>query len=210
MIFFKPENRDTKLLKYDIFKALLCPRPIGWISTINSLGDVNLAPYSFFSGALSQPNILSFSSETEKDTLVYAAETREFTWNLVTWDLKEKMNLSSAGLKRGSSEFEYAGIDMAPSNIVRAPRVSETPASLECRVTQIVKLKDLNGKPTAGSVVFGQVVGVHVEEKFIREGRIDTGAKKPIASCGYNDYTMVEKLFSMDRPANAGSTLGKQ
>ncbi len=207
-MFFTPEKRDQHLLPHDPFKGLMIPRPIGWISTINTKGNANLAPYSFFNGFFSWPNILGFSSEARKDSLVFAEQTREFTWNIATWDLKEQMNLSSEALDAGNSEFEYAGLTPEPGKIVKAPRVLESPASLECKVTQIIKLTDLNGIETSGTVVFGQVVGVHIDQRVIADGQVDATKLKPLARCGYNEYTVIKDTFIMERPASAGSPFG--
>ncbi len=207
-MFFNPESRDKSLLPNDVFKGLMIPRPIGWISTINHAGEINLAPYSFFNGFFSWPNILGFSSEQRKDSLVFAEESGEFTWNMATWNLRQHMNLSSEALKTGTSEFEYAGLTPIPGKVVKAPRVAESPASLECKVTQIVTLNDLNGSKTSGSVVFGQVVGVHIDPNFITNGQVDATKLKPIARCGYNEYTVINEVFTMERPDSAGNPFG--
>ncbi|HUK04558.1 MAG TPA: flavin reductase family protein [Burkholderiales bacterium] len=208
MIFFEPEARDRALLPFDPFKGLVVPRPIGWISSMSKAGAVNLAPYSFFNGVLSHPRIVAFCSETEKDAAAFAIESGEFCWSMATWALREKMNATSAGLPRGQSEFEFAGLAAAPCRLVRAPRVAESPAALECKVTQVVRVKDLDEKETGGVVVYGQVVGVHLDERFIRNGRFDLGAIRPIARCGYDEYAVVEKVFSMTRPAGGGNAHG--
>jgi len=208
VIFFEPEARDRALLPFDPFKGLVVPRPIGWISSMSKAGAVNLAPYSFFNGVLSHPRIVAFCSETEKDAAAFAIESGEFCWSMATWALREKMNATSAGLPRGQSEFEFAGLAAAPCRLVRAPRVAESPAALECKVTQVVRVKDLDEKETGGVVVYGQVVGVHLDERFIRNGRFDLGAIRPIARCGYDEYAVVEKVFSMTRPAGGGNAHG--
>ena len=140
-MFYEP-GKTPHNLPHDPFKACVAPRPIGWITTINADGAVNLAPYSFFNGMYSWPNILGFSSEKKKDSLHFARETGEFTWNMATWDLRENMNLSSEGLKMGHSEFKYSGLTPEQGRMVSAPRVAESPASLECKVTQILELTD--------------------------------------------------------------------
>ena len=210
MLFFEPDKRDRALFPHDPFKGLVIPRPIGWISTMSRAGQLNLAPYSFFNGMASWPPIIAFASETAKDTQTFAEDSGEFVWSMATWALREQMNLSSAGLPRGQSEFEYAALATAPSRLVRPPRVAASPAALECRVTQVLRLKGLDGKETGGSVVFGQVIGIHVDERYLKDGRVDAVAMQPIARCGYDEYTVIDRVFSMSRPAGAGNAYGGQ
>jgi flavin reductase (DIM6/NTAB) family NADH-FMN oxidoreductase RutF len=201
MIFFEPQSRDRKLFPHDPFKALVVPRPIGWISTVSTRGEVNLAPYSYFNAFSSVPPIVGFSSEGEKDSSTFAMQTGEFVWSMATWDLREGMNATAASLPRGESEFAHARLDTAPSRLVKPPRVAASPASFECRVTQLVKLKDLDGADSGRRLVLGRVVGVHLDERFVREGRVDSAAMRPIARGGYDEYSVVERVFSMPRPA---------
>jgi flavin reductase (DIM6/NTAB) family NADH-FMN oxidoreductase RutF len=184
------------------------PRPIGWISSMSKAGQVNLAPYSFFNGVLSRPRIVSFCSETEKDAAAFAIESGEFAWSMATWALRDKMNATSAGLPRGQSEFEFAGLATAPCRLVRAPRVADSPAAMECKVTQVVRVLDVDGRETGGVVVYGQVVGMHIDERCMKDGRFDLAAAKPIARCGYDEYTVVERVFAMTRPAGGGNAAG--
>jgi len=202
VIFYEPHARDTGLLPHDPFKALVAPRPIGWISSLGADGSVNLAPYSFFNAVCDKPPMLMFSSAGMKDSAAFAHETREFVWNFPTWDLREAMNATSAHLPRGESEFAHAGVTPAPSRIVAVPRVAESPCALECRVTQTLELTDVDGAGTNRHLVIGQVVGVHLDEAFVdARGQVDTAALRPIARCGYTDeYASVEALFRMARP----------
>jgi len=208
VIFFEPGNRDRKLFPHDPFKGVIVPRPIGWISTMSEGGALNLAPYSFFNGVLSWPQIVAFASESMKDSASFAIETGEFVWSMATWDLREKMNLTSAGLPRGESEFAYARIATAPSKLVRAPRVADSPASLECKVTQVVRVRNILGEETPGTMVFGQVIGIHIDERCMKNGRFDLVAAKPIARCGYDEYTVIERVFSLKRPEGGGNSFG--
>jgi len=208
VIFFEPEQRDRKLLPWDPFKGVVVPRPIGWISSMSKAGQVNLAPYSYFNGVQSHPRIVSFCSESEKDAAAFAIESGEFAWSMATWALREKMNATSEGLPRGRSEFEFAGLATAPCRLIRAPRVADSPAAMECRVTQVVRVKDIDGRETGGIVVYGQVVGMHLDERFISKGRFDLAAVRPIARCGYDEYTTVEGVFAMQRPESGGSSFG--
>ena len=196
MVFYEPDKRDRDLLPHDPFKAFIAPRPIGWVSTVSASGAVNLAPYSYFNAVCDTPPTVMFSSNGAKDSMTFAHETGEFVWNMATWDLREPMNLSSADLPRGESEFAHAGLEFAPSRLVTPPRVAAAPVSLECRVTQVVQIDD-----GPNIVTFGRVVGVHLDEAAIVDGRVDLTRLKPIARCGYRgDYTVVESLFEMLRP----------
>jgi flavin reductase (DIM6/NTAB) family NADH-FMN oxidoreductase RutF len=201
LIFYEPEQRDRKLFPHDPFKALVAPRPVGWISTMSAAGALNLAPYSYFNAFSSRPMIVGFSSEGEKDSQVFAMQTGEFVWSMATWALREQMNATAASLPRGRSEFEHASLETAPSRLVRPPRVKASPAALECRVTEMVSLRDLEGRDTGRRLVLGLVVGVHLDERFVKDGWVDSAAMRPIARCGYDEYAVVEKVFSMPRPA---------
>ena len=201
MIFYEPQSRDRKLFPHDPFKALVTPRPIGWISTVSAKGELNLAPYSYFNAFSSNPPIVGFSSEGDKDSSTFAMESGEFVWSMATWELRDQMNASAASLARGDSEFKHARLESAPSRLVRPPRVAASPAAFECRVTEVVKLKDLDGSDSGRRLVLGRVVGIHVDERFVRHGRVDSAAMRPIARGGYDEYSVVERVFSMPRPA---------
>lgn len=201
-MFYEPEGRDRALLPHDPFKAMVAPRPIGWISTRSLAGAVNLAPYSFFNAVGGAPPLLAFSSEGAKDSAAFAEESGEFVWNMASFALREAMNASAASLPRGQSEFEFAGLESAPCVKVKAPRVAASPCSLECRVTEIVRLKNLSGAPMGNILTIGQVVGVHIGEVFIRDGKFNLKAADPLLRCGYaGDYATIATLFDMHRPA---------
>ena len=203
MLFYEPDKRDREVLPHDPFKALVAPRPIGWISTLSADGEVNLAPYSFFNAVGEGPPMLAFSSHGAKHSSTFAGELREFVWNLVTFDLREQMNESSAPLPRGESEFERAGLAMAPSRIVAPPRVAAARCAMECKVVHAVQLHDIHDRPVDQQVVIGQVVGVHLDEAAINEdGIVRTPALKPIARLGGpGDYSVVDNVFQMRRPS---------
>ncbi|MDH7799922.1 MULTISPECIES: flavin reductase family protein [unclassified Beijerinckia] len=207
-MFFEPHKRDKSILPHDPFKAMIAPRPVGWISSMNRAGQVNLAPYSFFNAFCDRPPIVGFCSDGEKDSKTFAAESGEFVWNMATYALRDQVNASSAPLPRGDSEFVHAGLETAPSQIVKAPRVAASPCALECKVTQVFELTDTDGKGTDRWMVIGQVVGLHVDDAYIANGRIDVLRMKPIARCGYMDYTAIESFFQMQRPAGAGNAGG--
>ena len=201
MLFYEPHARDTELLPHDPFKALVAPRPIGWVSTLDPDGVANLAPYSFFNAIGDGPPMLAFSSNGRKHSAMFAGGRGEFVWNLPTWELREAMNASSATFPDGVSEFAAAGIEMAPCRLVAPPRVAASPCAFECRVTAVHSLRDLDGNEADQHLVIGQVVGVHLDERHVRDGQVDTVSIRPIARCGYRDeYTVVDQLFRMARP----------
>jgi flavin reductase (DIM6/NTAB) family NADH-FMN oxidoreductase RutF len=199
-MFYEPDKRDTRLLRHDPFKAIVAPRPIGWITSMSAKGEINLAPYSYFNGVNSKPNVVMFASEGVKDSVSFIEETKEFVCNLATWDLREQMNATSAPLARGVNEMERAELKPAPSRLVKPPRVAASPCALECRLIKIVRI-DIGGQAIDCHVVFGHVVGVHIEDRFIIDGRLDTAAMQPIARCGYDQYAVVQQVFSMTRPS---------
>ena len=199
-MFYEPGKRDRSILPHDAFKAIVAPRPIGWISSVDAEGRVNLAPYSFFNGVSSNPPIVMFASEGRKDTVRNVEATGEFVCNLATWELREAMNATSAPLPHGASEMERAGLSPAPCRLVRPPRIAAAACALECRLLRLVALDDVSGKPAGCHSVFGQVIGIHIDDRFIVNGILNTAAMRPIARCGYDDYAVVESLFSMRRP----------
>jgi flavin reductase (DIM6/NTAB) family NADH-FMN oxidoreductase RutF len=189
-------------LPHDPFKAIVTPRPIGWITTISAKGEVNLSPYSFFNAVSDRPDMVAFSSAGRKDAVTFVEETSEFVCNLATFELRHAMNATSAPLPRGESELIHAGLTAAPSRLVKPPRVAEAPAALECKYLQTVPLTPLGGGDAKYFLVIGQVVGVHIDDRFIVDGFVDTAAMAPIARAGYRDYfvSTPETKFSITRP----------
>ena len=192
-------------LPHDPFKAIVAPRPIGWISTLDADGRPNLAPYSFFNAVHSRPPMVMFTSESMKHSAANAIATGEFVFNLATHPLFDAMNISSGALAAGVSEFDAAGLATAPSRNVRAPRVAASPAALECRVAQSFQLKDAAGETQQGWMIIGEVVGVHIDEAYLRDGRFDTAKAQPLARCGYRDYAAVTEMFEALRPTDGGA-----
>lgn len=186
-------------LPNDPFKAIVAPRPIGWISSMARSGVPNLAPYSFFNAIAERPHYIVIGSSDMKDSLTNIEATAEFVVNLATYDLREQMNISSARVAPDIDEFKLAGLTPAPSRFVKPPRVAESPTALECRLFQIVPLPDDNGDAKQWAII-GRVVGVYIDDRFIKDGRVDTAAMKPIARMGYSEYATVEKAWSMRRP----------
>jgi flavin reductase (DIM6/NTAB) family NADH-FMN oxidoreductase RutF len=200
MFYDAIENRHG--LPHDPFKALAVPRPIGWISTVSAAGIANLAPYSFFNAVAEKPHYVVIGSAGVKDTLANIEETKEFVCNLATYDLREHMNMSSAAVPRGVDEFPLAGLTAVKSELVKPPRVKEAAASFECRLHQLIALPGAGRYHHAYTLIIGMVVGIHIDDKYIVDGRIDTAAMRPIARLGYMDYAVVgaENMFSINRP----------
>ncbi|MDB5294066.1 MAG: Asp/Glu/hydantoin racemase [Phycisphaerales bacterium] len=194
--FYEPRNGHG--LPHDPFKAIVAPRPIGWISTVDASGRVNLAPYSFFNAFCDAPPIVGFSSAGRKDSQRNVEATGEFVANLATRRQAEAMNASSLPLPHGASEMAHAGLAAAPCRLVRPPRVADAPAALECRLLTTLPLTDLDGRPTGHTLVLGQVVGVHIDPAYLKDGLFDMAAAGTIARCAYRgDYAEVTELFEM-------------
>lgn len=190
-------------LPHDPFNAIVGPRPIGWISTRAASGALNLAPYSFFNAFNYTPPIVGFASIGWKDTVRNVQETGEFAWNLATQPLAEAMNASSAAVPPEADEFALAGLRPAPSRLIGAPRVAESPVSFECRLTQLIQLQGADGVQVPTWLVLGEVVAVHIAHALLQDGRYDTAAARPILrGGGSGDYFTIgpEQRFRMERP----------
>ena len=203
MFYETKDNRHG--LPRDPFKSCIVPRPIGWITTVNAAGAVNLAPYSFFNGVASEPPMVMFSSngpasKPDKDSLANCAETGEFVFNMATWDLRDAMNRTSAPVAPDVDEFTLAGLETEPAHLVTPPRVRASPIHFECAVHQIV---DLPCATPGGrnAMVLGRVLGVHIRDDVLSDGRVDLAKVHPIARLGYMDYTRVDYIFEMLRPS---------
>jgi flavin reductase (DIM6/NTAB) family NADH-FMN oxidoreductase RutF len=190
-------------LPHDPFNAIVGPRPIGWISSQDAEGRLNLAPYSFFNGFNYTPPIIGFSSVGRKDTLNNIECTGEFGWNLATRPIAEAMNATSAPVTANVDEFKLAGLTPAPSCIIATPRVAESPVSFECKLTQVIQLQRANGESVDTWLVLGEVVGVHISRSLLVDGIYDTARAQPILrGGGPADYFEVgpEARFRMFRP----------
>jgi flavin reductase (DIM6/NTAB) family NADH-FMN oxidoreductase RutF len=199
--FYEPSNGHG--LPHDPFNAIVGPRPIGWISSQDAEGKLNLAPYSFFNAFNYVPPIIGFCSIGRKDSLNNIEQTGEFVWNLATRSLAEQMNMSCAAVPADVSEFELAGLTAEPSRIVSVPRVKETPVSFECKVTQIIQLQRADKEVVPSWLILGEVVAVHIAKRLLKEGVYDTAAGEPILrGGGPADYFQLsaESLFKMYRP----------
>jgi flavin reductase (DIM6/NTAB) family NADH-FMN oxidoreductase RutF len=200
-MFYEPLNRDKQALPHDPLKAIVAPRPIGWISSMSAAGVVNLAPYSFFNMFSENPWIVGFSSATLKDSVSNVAETGEFVYNLATLPLLDEVNRSSAPVPPEMNEFEFAGIESAPCQLVKPPRVAASPCAFECKWIETINLKGLSGKPGQWYLVLGEVVGVHIDDRMIDDGMVNIVKMQTLARCGYMDYSPVEKVTSVTRPS---------
>jgi flavin reductase (DIM6/NTAB) family NADH-FMN oxidoreductase RutF len=199
--FYEPAKGHG--LKHDPFNAIVAPRPIGWISSRDAKGNVNLAPYSFFNAFCYKPPIIGFSSTNWKDSVANVQETKEFCWSLVSIDLARQMNATAAHVARDVDEFTIAGLTAAPSKLVNVPRVGESPASFECRLTEIIRLKGADGREAEAWLTLGEIVAVHIDKAFIRDGVYETALARPIGRAGRRgDYFEMtpETMFEMVRP----------
>ncbi|MEK9724020.1 MAG: flavin reductase family protein [Rhodospirillaceae bacterium] len=195
--------RNEHGLKHDPFKALVAPRPIGWVSSVSPDGVLNLAPYSFFNAVSDKPHYVFFTSSGRKDSMRNVEKTGEFTCSLSTWDTRDGMNISSAPVPGSADEFQLANLETAPSQFVAPPRVKAAPAALECKYWKTVEMPDVEpGTDMGHFMVIGQVVGVYIDDAFINDGIVDTAAMRPIARMGYMDYAVVtpETAFTLNRP----------
>lgn len=198
-------NMKPEPLRYSPFKALVVPRPIGWISTVSAAGELNLAPFSFFNGVSDDPPCVMYCPNGThpdggpKDSLKNVQETGEFVFNLCNWELREKMNLTAAHLPRSVDEMAEAGLAAAPCEKVAPPRVADAPAAFECRYLQTVDLPVGRGGKQS-HVVIGEVIGIHIDESVIADGIVEIGLLRPVARLGYMDYAVVDESFTMMRP----------
>lgn len=198
-MFYEPSNGHG--LPHNPFKAIVAPRPIGWISTRAEDGLPNLAPYSFFNAVADQPPLVMFSSSGRKDSVEIAEATGEFVCNFVGEAQFKAMSQTSFAYERGISEFAEAGLEEAECRLVKAPRVAGAPAALECAVTEIIRARDRAGNPVDNWLVFGEVIGVHIDEAMLTDGRFDLDKAKPVTRLGYRDYGLSPPIVELARPA---------
>jgi flavin reductase (DIM6/NTAB) family NADH-FMN oxidoreductase RutF len=189
--FYEPSKGHG--LPHDPFNALVAPRPIGWISSQDKAGNLNLAPYSFFNAFNYHPPIIGFASVGAKDSLKNIQASGEFCWNLVTLELAAAMNQTSAAVPEEINEFELAGLSAKASKIISVPHVKQSPVAFECKLTQILQLSGVDGTKVDTWMVFGEVVGVHIAKHLLVDGVYDTAAAKPLLrGGGAADYFVVE------------------
>ena len=197
-------------MKYDPFKAIVVPRPIGWIGTLSRDGVPNLAPYSFFNAVSDKPPMVMFSSAGIKDSVRNVLDTGEFTCSFASLALARGMNLSAAPVRPEADEFSLAGLETAPSQLIRAPRVAASPAALECRLWKTIELPQSPRATVPWFMLIGEVVAIYIADEAIRDGRFDTAGQRPLARMGYMDYTAVDPagVFEMTQPTASDDGLG--
>ena len=198
--FYEPSKGHG--LPHNPFKAIVAPRPIGWISSIDLQGRVNLAPYSFFNAFAESPPVIGFCTSGErKDSVNNIDATGEFVANFVGAELAQEMNITSASLAPGEDEMKLAGLESAPCSLVKVPRVARAIAALECKLIQTIRLTNARGDQIDTWLTYGEVVGIHINDEFLKDGIFDTAAARPLGRCGYRgDYVEVNTLFEMIRP----------
>lgn len=192
-------------LPHDPLYAIIVPRPIGWISSISVDGVVNLAPFAFYNGCGTEPPQVLFHNSSGwtdgrmKDSLTNVEATGEFVVNLVTWELREKMNETARHVASSVDEMAMAGLETEPSVLVKPPRVKDSPAHLECRYIRTVEM--LSDRPEFRNfIVFGEVIGVHISDHVMTDGLVDSSKFRPIARMGYQDYSVIDSVFTMPKP----------
>lgn len=206
-MFYRP-GQDDHGLPHNPFKALVAPRPIGWVSTRDAAGRNNLAPYSFFNAVADAPPMVMFCINGRKggrvaplevkDSLDNIRATGEFAVNIVAEALRDGMNLSSGAYAHGDDEFAVAGLTPVPCTTIDCARVAESPAALECRLHDVVELPGWG--ETENRMVLGIVTGIHIDDAVLVEGKVDVTRYRPLARLGYMDYTAVTETFSLRRP----------
>ncbi|MFT7578129.1 MAG: flavin reductase (DIM6/NTAB) family NADH-FMN oxidoreductase RutF [Alphaproteobacteria bacterium] len=190
-------------LPRDPYKALIVPRPIGWISTVSKDGVCNIAPYSFFNAISEKPHYVIFGSATAKDSVRNIEETGEFVCSLSTYELREEMNVTSAGVPHGVDEYPLSGLTAVKSTMVKPPRVKESPAALECKHWKTIELPPAEPGGKHGSfAVIGLVVGIYIDDAALKDGFVDTAAMQPLSRLGYMDYSWVsgDTMVTINRP----------
>jgi flavin reductase (DIM6/NTAB) family NADH-FMN oxidoreductase RutF len=203
-MFFLPMQHKDAGLSFNPLKAIVSPRPIGWISSKGADGSINLAPYSFFNAISENPAMVIFSAESadadhRKDSLRNIEETGEFVVNIVGQAQFDAMNISSQSFDYGDNEFLHAGLDMVDSGTVSPPRVGNVPAALECRLFQTIPLpRNEDGRGYV--LVMGTVTGIYVDDAVVVDGKVDYTAYTPISRLGYRDYGRVTDIFQVARP----------
>lgn len=205
-MFYEPSKRNHGLPR-DPFTSLVVPRPIGWITTLGPDGVVNLAPYSFFNLCSSNPPAVMFAASTKpgttsrKDSHLNAESSGEFVVNIVSCDLGEQMNLTSAPLDHGVSELALAGLETAPSRVIKTPRIASSPVGIECRHLTTVKVPSRQVGDRESFIVIGEVVGVHIDDSILVDGFVSIEKLRPVAKLGYLDYATIERGFTMAKPS---------
>ena len=203
-MYFEP-GKTKHNLPHDPFKSCVIPRPIGWISTLSQDGIPNLAPFSQFQNLTFDPPYVMFSANQKstglrKDSAVNAEQTGEFVWNMATYELREAVNITGMEAPSGTDEFKIAKLTKAPSRLVKAPRVAESPIHFECGYHSTIRLPG-NGKMGSVDIIIGKVLAVHIDDDALtQDGLVDVLKIRPIARLGYYDYTSIQSIFKMEIP----------
>ena len=196
-------RKNNHGLPHDPYKAIVAPRPIGWIGSQDINGIRNLAPYSYFNGVSDNPHYVMFSSVGIKDSLRNIEQTRVFTASLATYKLFEQMNVSSVAADTDIDEFKLSGLKVRKAKYVDAPCVADSPAVLECELWQVIDLPHSSRKDNSGNyIVIGHVVGIYIDDNYITDGLFNTRMAEPLARLGYMDYGVInaDNIFSKNRP----------
>ena len=200
-MFYEPKNGSP--FKIDPFKSLVFPRPIGWISSISKTGIANLAPYSYFNAVADEPPQVMFCSNGSsthgkyKDSLSNILSTKEFVVNFATSTSRNQMSVSSRDFKPDEDEFILSNLKKKKSRLVKAPSVKDSPVNLECKLVKTIKLKSNSKK--ISTMIIGEVIGIFINNKFIKNNRVDSVAMRYIARMGYSEYTTVSSKFNLKR-----------
>ena len=200
-MFYQPKKNPFSI---DPYKSLIFPRPIGWISSIDKKGIVNLAPYSYFNAIADDPPQIMFvagasdRSSQKKDTLTNIMATKEFVVNFATTATRKQMNLSSKDIHKDDDEFILTKLKKRKSRLVKVPSVANSPVNLECKLLKSIKLKSSSRK--FSTMVMGEVIGIYIKDSFIVKGRVNSAAMRYVARMGYSEYTTISSKFKMKRP----------
>ena len=200
-MFYQPKKTPFSI---DPYKSLIFPRPIGWISSIDKKGIVNLAPYSYFNAIADDPPQIMFvagasdRSSQKKNTLTNIMTTKEFVVNFATTATRKQMNLSSKDIHKDDDEFVLTKLKKRKSRLVTVPSVDDSPVNLECKLLKSIKLKSTSRK--FSTMVMGEVIGIYIKDSFIEKGRVNSAAMRYVARMGYSEYTTVSSKFKMKRP----------
>ena len=200
-MFYQPKKNPFSI---DPYKSLIFPRPIGWISSIDKKGIVNLAPYSYFNAIADDPPQIMFvagasdRSSQKKDTLTNIMSTKEFVVNFATTATREQMNLSSKDIDKDDDEFVLTKLKKRKSRLVKVPSVANSPVNLECKLLKSIKLKSSSRK--FSTMVIGEVIGIYIKDSFIVKGRVNSVAMRYVARMGYSEYTTISSKFKLKRP----------
>ena len=200
-MFYQPKKNPFSI---DPYKSLIFPRPIGWISSIDKKGIVNLAPYSYFNAIADDPPQIMFVAgasdkpSKKKDTLTNIIATKEFVVNFATIATRKQMNLSSKDIHKDDDEFVLTKLKKRKSRLVKVPSVADSPVNLECKLSKSIKLK--SNSRNFSTMVIGEVIGIYIKDSFIEKGRVNSAAMRYVARMGYSEYTTVSSKFKMKRP----------